>query len=83
MSKKEKLLEKALRNPGGLSFHDFQTLLRRCGWSFDHQTGSHQIWYSQRSFRISIQVSSNGKAKGYQVRQFLEQLAKEILDEKI
>jgi predicted RNA binding protein YcfA (HicA-like mRNA interferase family) len=70
MGKHEKLLQRARNNPDGLSFHDFETLMSRCGWILDHQSGSHQIWYSPSGFRISIQNKS-GKAKGYQVKQFL------------
>jgi hypothetical protein len=70
MSKHEKLLQKAKNNPQGLSFNEFKTLLSRCGWIEDHQTGSHCIWYSPRAFRLSIQ-NKNGMAKSYQVKQFL------------
>jgi hypothetical protein len=76
MGKQEKLLTKALNSPDGLSFSDFQTLMSRCGWVLDHQTGSHQIWYSPKAFRLSVQ-NRNGKAKGYQVRQFLARFAEE------
>lgn len=72
MSKKEKLLAKARRNPQGLSFGDFKTLLKQCGWSFDHQRGSHQIWYSPERHRLSLQ-ERKGMSKAYQVRQFLNQ----------
>ena len=70
MSKHEKLLQKAQANHEGLSFEDFQTLMQRCGWMMDHQSGSHQIWYSPKGDRISVQ-NRKGKAKGYQVKQFL------------
>jgi len=76
MSKQEKLLIKAKNNPDGLSFADLQTLMMRCGWVHDHQSGSHQIWYSPKLYRISVQ-NRNGKAKGYQVRQFLLRLEAE------
>ena len=52
MGKQEKLLKQAKNNPQGLSFDDFKTLLTRCGWIDDHQTGSHSIWYSPGRFRI-------------------------------
>jgi predicted RNA binding protein YcfA (HicA-like mRNA interferase family) len=71
MDRLEKLLTAARNNPNGLSFNDFETLLRRARWKFDRQKGSHQIWYSPKNSLISIQ-SRGGKAKGYQVRQFLE-----------
>ncbi len=70
MSKHEKLLSRARNNPQNLTFDEFQTLLKRAGWLLDHQTGSHQIWYSEESNRLSIQ-NKNGKAKSYQVKQFL------------
>ena len=71
MDRLEKLLTAARNNPNGLSFNDFETLLRRARWKFDRQKGSHQISYSPKNSLISIQ-SRGGKAKGYQVRQFLE-----------
>ncbi len=73
MSQREKLLIKAGRNPEGLSFSEFQTLMTKEGWVKDHQKGSHQIWYSLEGARLSIQ-NRNGMAKGYQVRQFLTYL---------
>jgi len=76
MSRHEKLISKAKNNPDGLSFSEFQTLMTRCGWVMDHQSGSHQIWYSPKSYRISVQ-NRNGKAKGYQVRQFLARFYEE------
>jgi|SRR3989344_5533187 len=76
-SKSEKLLLKARNNPEGLSFNEFQTLMRHSDWVIDHQSGSHQIWYSPKGHRISVQ-NRRGKAKGYQVKQFLLRLAEEV-----
>lgn len=73
MTKRQKLLTRAEINPKDLSFNEFQTLLRQVGWTLDHQKGSHQIWYSMTGYRLPIQEGKNGKAKGYQVDQFLEQ----------
>ncbi|MFQ5485095.1 MAG: type II toxin-antitoxin system HicA family toxin [Desulfobacterales bacterium] len=73
MTKREKLLNRAVNNPKDLSFSEFQTLLRQAGWTFDHQKGSHQIWYSPDRRRLPIQEAKNGKAKEYQVEQFLRQ----------
>ena len=81
MGTRDKLLEKARRNPNGLRFGDLATVLKQCGWTLDHQTGSHQIWYSPQKHRISIQEGRDGKAKGYQVRQFLEQYDQETSNE--
>jgi len=76
MSKKNKLLEKAKNNPSGLSIEDFYSLMKHKKWILDHQRGSHQIWYSPKFYRISVQ-DRNGKAKGYQVKQFLMKLEEE------
>jgi predicted RNA binding protein YcfA (HicA-like mRNA interferase family) len=73
MGKTEKLLAKAINNPSGFAFNEFETLMKRCGWIKDHQTGSHQIWISPEKFRLPIQPRKDGKAKAYQVRQFLKQ----------
>jgi hypothetical protein len=45
MTKKEKLLNKAMNHPDGFSINEFRTLMRQLGWRLDHQSGSHQIWY--------------------------------------
>ena len=73
MTQRKKLLNRALNNPKNISFGEFQTLLRTAGWIFDHQKGSHQIWYSPDRRRLPIQETRNGKAKSYQVEQFLKQ----------
>ncbi|MDE0323599.1 MAG: type II toxin-antitoxin system HicA family toxin [Candidatus Poribacteria bacterium] len=70
MRRRDRLLAKARNNPNSLNFREFETLLSRCGWIFDHQTGSHRIWYSPRGYRLPIQ-SKRAQAKGYQVREFL------------
>jgi len=78
MTQKDKLLNKAINNSNDFSFNDFCTLMKHQGWSLDHQRGSHQIWYSPKAFRLSVQ-NRNGKAKSYQVKQFLTRL--EVEDE--
>ncbi len=73
VTRQGKLLARARSNPRDLSFADLQTLLRRADWTFEYQSGSHQIWYSPTGCRLSIQEGRDGKAKGYQVEQFLMQ----------
>lgn len=80
MTNKKKLLGKAKNNPNGLNFREFQTLLQQCGWTNDHQKGSHQIWYSPKKYRLSMQKRES-KAKGYQVKQFLNRLKEENKNE--
>ena len=72
MRRRDRLLAKARNNPNSLNFREFETLLSRCEWIFDHQTGSHRIWYSPCGYRLPIQ-SKRAQAKGYQVREFLIQ----------
>lgn len=71
MGKKEKLLQKAINNPKGLSFKDFETLLISFNWVFNRQNGSHRIYYSPDKIRLPIQ-DRKGKAKEYQVKQFIK-----------
>lgn len=77
MGRKEKLLDKVLRNPQGLSFDEFETLLSLCEWKFKRQRGSHRFWYSPFNYRLSVQAKKDGKAKLYQVKQFLKQYKQE------
>jgi hypothetical protein len=70
MSKKAKLLSKARNNPHGLHFDELETLMSLCSWAFDHQSGSHRIWYSPKGNRLPLQPKGT-MSKGYQVKQFL------------
>lgn len=71
MSRSKKLLEKAQNNPFGLTFNEFQTLLKRTRWKYPkNNAGSHRGWISPKGQKLMIQ-NLNGKAKGYQVQQFL------------
>ena len=78
MVKKEKLLDKARNSPDSLSFSDFEALMTRFDWIFRRHKGSHQVWYSPKGYRLSLQ-DRKGNAKAYQVKQFLKQL--EVEDE--
>ena len=70
MIKKDKLWQKAKTNPQNLTFDEFQTLLRQCGWQFSRQKGSHRLWYSPTNQALPIQPQKDGKAKPYQIKQF-------------
>lgn len=50
--------------------------MKQCAWIEDRQVGSHQIWFSPRHYRLSIQ-NRKGEAKAYQVKQFLQQYDEE------
>lgn len=70
MAKSEKLLKKAMLNPGGLTYKEFTSLLRQNGWVKNRQKGSHEIWVSPSKAILPIQ-NKKGEAKKYQVEQFL------------
>ena len=72
MTKREKLLAKARNHPKGLAFAEFESLMKQSGWLFEHQSGSHRIWRSPRGTVLSVQEGRDGKAKAYQVEQFLK-----------
>jgi len=71
MTTSDKLLEKARRSPQNLSYKDFETLLAQHGYFKERQTGSHAMWKRPGLPRLCIQ-DDKGKAKKYQVKQFLE-----------
>jgi predicted RNA binding protein YcfA (HicA-like mRNA interferase family) len=76
MDRLEKLLDRARRSRSGLSFPDFEALMKHAGWTFKRQKGSHRLWCSPSAYRLPVQPV-RGKAKEYQVRQFLTQYDKE------
>jgi hypothetical protein len=67
MDRLEKLLARARHSSGGLSFAEFETMMRLAKWSLDRQRGSHRLWYSPRGYRLPVQPVGR-QAKGYQVR---------------
>ena len=77
MAKRDKLLKKAEANPSGLRFGELETLMQQWGWELDRQKGSHRVWKSPKGARLPVQEGKGGKAKGYQVKQFLTVLEEE------
>ena len=77
MSKLEKLLAAAHQNPKGVAFDD---LAKLCHHYFgEHrQAGSHWVFRTPwpGDPRVNIQRGSDGKAKGYQVKQVLAAIEK-------
>jgi hypothetical protein len=70
--KKEKLLQKAINNPQNLRFAEFETLLGHYKFLMVNSTGSHFI-YRNNEMAVTLPIqNTNGLAKIYQVRQFLE-----------
>lgn len=73
MSTKEKLLKKALENPQNLTFEEFQNLFENYGFiKRKGGGGSHFIYKRSEHPRKTFSIQEQkGKAKPYQVHQFL------------
>ena len=72
MSKKQKLLRQILNNPQNVSFKDMTTLIEAFGFTLSRVNGSHHI-YSRPGVSSLVNIQNvKGKAKAYQVKQFLE-----------
>lgn len=77
MTTSEKLLEKAIKSPQNLKYKEFETLLAQHGYAKERQTGSHAMWRAAGKPRMCIQ-NDGGKAKIYQVKEFLEAINAKI-----
>jgi predicted RNA binding protein YcfA (HicA-like mRNA interferase family) len=72
MTKKKKLIQKLLGMSKNISFADAQSALEIFGFKLSRTSGSHYIYvHPQISELVNLQ-NVNGKAKPYQIRQFLE-----------
>lgn len=75
MAQWKKLLEKLLAGSMDIRFEDFILLLERFGFVLDRTRGSHHIFtHPDVAELLSIQPRKDGKAKPYQLRQFLKLL---------
>ncbi|MGB3788314.1 MAG: type II toxin-antitoxin system HicA family toxin [Phormidesmis sp.] len=71
MSKKQKLLRQILNNQKNVSFPDLVSLVKSFGFTLSRVSGSHHIFtHPDIPNLVNIQ-DVKGKAKPYQVRQFL------------
>jgi predicted RNA binding protein YcfA (HicA-like mRNA interferase family) len=69
--KNRKLLLKALQSPQNLRFAELCTLASAFGYSLDRVRGSHHLFVHPGASRPLNFQNSGGKAKPYQVKQFL------------
>lgn len=72
MARCEKLIEKAVRNPGSLRFAEATRLAECLGFVLRRTRGSHHIFVREGERPVSLQPDGGGMAKAYQVRQLLE-----------
>ena len=68
---KKKLYEKAQRSQNNISFHEMRTLVQASGFRLKRINGSHFIYFRPGVPELVNIQEQNGKAKSYQVRQFL------------
>ncbi|PZV06635.1 MAG: hypothetical protein DCF32_09370 [Leptolyngbya sp.] len=72
MGKKQKLLRQILNNSKNVSFNDMVSLIESFGFTLSRINGSHHI-YTHPNLASLVNIQNfKGKAKAYQVRQFLD-----------
>lgn len=69
--KKEKLYEKAQRSQNNFSFHEMRMLVEAFGFRLKRIKGSHFIYFRPGVPELVNIQEQNGKAKSYQVHDFL------------
>lgn len=74
MSRKRKLLEKILVGTHNVRFEELCRLAEAFGYRLDRVSGSHHIYEHPRSARPLNLQNVGGKAKSYQIRQFLRDI---------
>ena len=71
MVKKRKLLQKALSSPKNVRFSEVVTLVEAFGFRLSRVKGSHHIFVHPEVRELINLQNVGGKAKPYQIRQFL------------
>jgi predicted RNA binding protein YcfA (HicA-like mRNA interferase family) len=74
VSRSEKRLQAIRDNPRGVAFGDLTACAVNCGFQPVRTNGSHHIYRhpGPPPITLDLQARSDGKAKTYQVKQFLE-----------
>jgi predicted RNA binding protein YcfA (HicA-like mRNA interferase family) len=78
--KPRKILTKALASPNNLRFGDFMKLVEAFGFELARVSGSHHIFEHLGAPELVNLQNHKGKAKAYQVRQFLELVERHNLE---
>jgi predicted RNA binding protein YcfA (HicA-like mRNA interferase family) len=76
--KREKLLKKILSSPENIRFGDLVTLAEAYGFRLARVTGSHHIFKHPDKIELLNLQDYKGKAKPYQIRQFLRLIGESI-----
>ncbi len=72
MSKKEKLIQKIVRNPKDVRFGDLCKILIWYGWKPKRISSSHYIFEKEGCGIVSIVKKSDGRVKPYLVKLVLD-----------
>ncbi len=71
MNERQKILQKVLNNPKNVRFLEVKSIVEAFGFKLSRISGSHHIFtHSNLSEIVNLQ-NVNGRAKSYQVKQFL------------
>jgi predicted RNA binding protein YcfA (HicA-like mRNA interferase family) len=71
MSKKQKILKQILSGSKNISFNDIVTVVESFGFTLSRVNGSHHIFVHPKIPELVNLQNAKGKAKTYQIRQFL------------
>ena len=73
---RKKLLQKILSGSKNISFKDFVSLLESFGFELSRTNGSHNIYKHKKANELVNIQNVAGKAKAYQIKQFLKIIEK-------
>lgn len=79
MTRIAKLYSRALSNPRGLSFREFERLLEAFGFVHRRTVGSHRHYVHPDVADILTVLPEGKDAKGYQVKRFLDMIEENSL----
>ena len=71
MGKKQKILKQILSGSKNISFNDIVTVVEAFGFTLSRVNGSHHIFIHPNIPELVNLQNAKGKAKPYQIRQFL------------
>ena len=76
---KKKVFEHMINSPKSIRFNDFVTVAESFGFRCSRQEGSHRIFKNPTVAELINLQDDNGKAKPYQIKQFLSIVEKNNL----
>jgi len=82
MTRRQKLIEKAMNNPAGIRFKELCLLAERMGFQKRGGKGSHLVYERDGVEEILTFQDHKGMAKPYQVKQMLAVIEKYRLEER-